>query len=355
MTKARPVPTFLALLSTCVSVTPTAPPPPPPAFHDLTDPAAATAAVAALEGALRDSALLSYVVVAPILSITGGRVQFPAARLAGPTCAGVRPARAMLGATPARIGVVIPDSDLRRVYVYADATRRYVRGIDSSGPSDGIRFLLYVVDTIAQRPVLPLGVVGWMDLIDHSGPGAPDSLHGFVVGATTLVDYITSPTGTQTSNQQLVSGSITGGGHTFTFRDSIARQAEQVTAVGTFDDSATGARFALTAIRTVFDQFDNFYSLDFRFVQGSDTVGLQGTVDTYCQLSSTGLTVTANSGRFATVTNGPVANQPAITRSDSQPLSPAQETAVRDLIRGQGELFNLMTALAWPGALLLPP
>jgi hypothetical protein len=82
---------------------------------------------------------------------------------------------------------------------------------------------------------------------------------------------------------------------------------------------------------------------------------LKGTNDAYCTLTSIDILVTVNGGGFATVTNGPSASMPTITRTDSLPLTPAQETAVRNLIRGQAELFNLMAALSWPGALLLPP
>lgn len=355
-----PFPTFLALLSTCVSLSPMEPPPPPPPppppFHDFTDPAAASAAIGVLESALGDTALRSFLVVAPILSISGGRIQFPSAPTGTSSCAAVRPLATTTFIPTSSAGAILPDSVAQHVFVYNDGMRLYDRSSDSSGPSGGVRFLLYGVDTLVQRPTMPLSVVGWMDLIDLTTPGGTDSLRGIIAAnGTPLVDYLLAPIGSQPSWRQILTGSVTSGGQVLAFRDSTTRLGARLTVTATLDDSSAGTRLALTVVRTILDQFDYGYSLDFSFIHGADTVRLKGTNDAYCTLTSIGILVTVNGGGFATVTNGQSASMPTITRTDSLPLSPAQETAVRDLIRGQAELFNLMAALSWPGALLLPP
>lgn len=335
---------------------PPPPPPPPPPFHDFTDPAAASAAIGVLESALGDTALRSFLVVAPILSISGGRIQFPSAPTGTSSCAAVRPLATTTFIPTSSAGAILPDSVAQHVFVYNDGMRLYDRSSDSSGPSGGVRFLLYGVDTLVQRPTMPLSVVGWMDLIDLTTPGGTDSLRGIIAAnGTPLVDYLLAPIGSQPSWRQILTGSVTSGGQVLAFRDSTTRLGARLTVTATLDDSSAGTRLALTVVRTILDQFDYGYSLDFSFIHGADTVRLKGTNDAYCTLTSIGILVTVNGGGFATVTNGQSASMPTITRTDSLPLSPAQETAVRDLIRGQAELFNLMAALSWPGALLLPP
>jgi len=245
----------------------------------------------------------------------------------------------------------LPDSDFRRVFAYDTSSRRYQRTTDSSGPDSGVRFLLYAVDTLVRLPLRPLVVNGAMDLIDRT-----TSLEGIVTGqGPSLISYAMTPQGTQSSYRQILTGSVTSGGRLYTFRDSTTRLNSQLTVTAIVDDSAAGTHFALSVVRVILDQFDYYYSLDFSFSHDTETVRLQGNNDAYCQLTSIGVTVTVNGGRFATVTNGSSANSPAIARADSQPLSPAQDAAIRDLIRGQRSLFTLIEAMSSPGALALPP
>jgi hypothetical protein len=312
--------------------------------------------MAALQHALDDSTLTGLTTLAPILSIAGERILFPAA----PTgeraiCAGVRPMPSAVGPIAAT-GAVLPDSDYRRVFAYDTASRRYQRSTDTSGPDSGVRFLLYAVDTLAQRPLLPLTPNGSLDLVDHSVAQGPDSLGGLVSSLDSpRVGYAATPVGTRSSYRQLVTGTVTSGGRTFTFRDSTTRTGSQLTVDATVVDSVGGTRLSLAVARLILDQFDYFYSLDFSFTHDTETVRLQGNNNAYCQLTTIGVTVTVNGGAFASVTNGTSANSPAISRADSQPLTAAQEAAIRDLLRGQRRLFDVLEALSSPVALALPP
>jgi hypothetical protein len=195
-----------------------------------------------------------------------------------------------------------------------------------------------------------------MDLIDQATSVGPDSRRGIVTGfGAPLVDYVLTPLGTQQSFQQVLTGTVTSGGRVISFRDSTTRSGSRVTVTTALDDSTAGTRLALTVVRTILDPFDSDYHLDFSFTHGADTVRLKGSNDVYCTFTSIDITVTVNGGSFASVTNGPSATVHTITRADGGPLTPAQEAGVRDLVRGQAELFNLMAALSWPGALLLAP
>jgi len=350
------VPTFLALLSTCVSISPTQPPPPPPpppAFHDFTNPAAASAAMAALRTALSDSVLTSFTTLAPVLSVLGDQVHYPSAPSGARACTPpISPGVISASSLPSTaLAAALPDSDFRRVFAYDTSSRRYQRTADSSGPDSGVRFLLYAVDTLVRLPLRPLVVNGAMDLIDRT-----TSLEGIVTGqGPSLISYAMTPQGTQSSYRQFLTGTVTSGGRVYTFRDSTTRLNSQLTVTAIVDDSAAGTHLSLSVVRVILDQFDYYYSLDFSFSHDTETVRLQGNNDAYCQLTSIGVTVTVNGGSFATVTNGSSANSPAIARVDSQPLSPAQDAAIRDLIRGQRSLFTLIEAMSSPGALALPP
>jgi hypothetical protein len=251
-------------------------------------------------------------------------------------------------ATPA----AFPDSLARRVLVYDSAAQAYQPSIDSGGPPNGVRFILYQVDSAGVPPLFPLTPVGSLDLIALGS----DSLRGIVQDqAGTLADYVLTPAGLQLSYSERLSGSLRGAGGAFTFHDSTARLSGEVTVSVTLDDSASGDRLELTATRTVLDRYDDFYGLDLRFTHDTETVRLAGRNDTYCLLSSIGLTVTVNGGSFATVTDGASADAPLLTRADSAALTTEQRDALLALIRGQRELFRLMGALSWPGALTLPP
>jgi len=315
---------------------------------NLSDPGSASAAVAALDSALSMRLLHGFRVLAPLLSSTGGLVQFPLRNAAAPVCAGTRPALATPVSATRGVGTW-PDSNAGRVFAYDSATQRYRVTTDTGGPVEGVRFLLYQTDSV--RPLFPLTALGWMDLSVRG----PDSLQGRIADTVTLVDYRLATTGTQPVYSLTLTGSVSATSHVWTFRDSTYRSGGTVGVLAAVDDSAEGTSMTLTASRAVLDRFDNFYSLDFSFSHGTETVRLQGNQDTYCLLTSIGLTVTVNGGSFASVTNGASATVPNVTRADSQPLTTAQLAAVLDLIRGQGEVFDLLTALSWPGALTLAP
>jgi hypothetical protein len=60
----------------------------------------------------------------------------------------------------------------------------------------------------------------------------------------------------------------------------------------------------------------------------------------YCLAPYIGLTVTVDGGGFATVGDGAAPATFTIARAEGNPLTSAQATAVLDLVRGHGELFQ---------------
>jgi hypothetical protein len=357
----RRPPVILALvwLSTCVSVSPTSSVPPnqPPSgpFADFTDPVGTSSVVATVEGTLAAPALKSLYTFAGKLSIYGTHAPVPTAPAGSAACTGIVAAPLPAGAPFAGALAAIPDSVLTRVFGYDSATQTYQPNGDSSGPAGGVRFLLAQVAATGV-PAYPLTTVGWLDVTDRSAPAGADSLHGQLVAqGATLVDYVMMPSGTPDNFSEKLAGSLMGGGYTFGFRDSTTRVGTQVSAVAVVDDTLHGVHMTLTATRTATDLYDNFYMLDFTLAYVAHRVRLQGTINTYCVVPSTGLTVYVNDSAFANVTNGATPSTPTITRGDGKPATTAQTTAVLDLIRVQNDLFRWLEGFSLPGSLLLGP
>ena len=359
MDRRPPIFAALLLLSTCVSLSdssPHPPPPPPPGpFADFRNPDATISAVASLENALAAPVYASFVAFAPSLSIVGGHAPVPVARSGSFRCAGGAAPFAAANA-PSSVGTAaIPDSVLSHVFAYDSVTRSFKTAADSGGPANGVRFLLAQVDTLG-RAVFPLTTVGWLDVTDHSAPAGPDSLEGVLSSSGgPLLSYFMVPTGTSSAYSEHVGGTFDGAGATFQFRDSTARVGTQVAVTTIVDDTVHQLHASLTATRTATDRYDWFYRLDFTLRTAGDSIRLQGASDVYCLFPSIGVTLSVHDSTFATVTNGASPSTPTITRGDGNPVTPAQASAVLDLIRVQGELFKWMETFSLPGSLLLGP
>ncbi len=308
-----------------------------------------------IEAALAAPVYASFITFAPSLSIVGGHAPVPVATSGSSRCAGGA-APAVPAGAPLGVGLAaIPDSVLSHVFAYDSATQSFKSTANSGGPPNGVRFLLAQVDSLG-RPVFPLTTVGWLDVIDHSAAGGPDSLEAVLVGqGGPLLDYSMVPSGTTSTYNERVGGTLRGGGSPILFRDSTSRVGTQVTVTAILDDSAHRFHATLMASRTATDPYDWFYIVDFGLSYGSDSIELKGNQDVYCLLPSTGLTVLAHDSTFAMVTNGASPTVPNITRADGKPVTAAQATAVLDLIRLQGELFSWMKTFSLPGSLLLGP
>jgi len=359
--RRQPIFPVLLVLSTCVSTSsttsspPPPPPPPPPSgpFADFNHPDSATTAVQAFEAALAAPAYQSLVAFAPSLSIVGGHAPVPVSSVGAFRCAaGAAPLTPTGAFRPAGTSA-IPDSLRSHVFAYDSASQAFHATASSGGPANGVRFLLAGVDT-AGRPVFPLRTVGWLDLIDESAAGGPDSIAAVLADSGgPLLEYTMTPTGTVGTYSERVSGEFGGGGTIFQLVDSTSRIGTQVTVTTSVQDSAHHVHATLMASRTATDMYDWFYTLDFRLRFGTDSVHLKGASDVYCLLPSVGITVLVHDSAFASVTNGATPTTPNITRGDGNPTTAQQAAAVFDLIRLQGELFNWMVAFSLPGTLLL--
>jgi len=313
----------------------------PPPGVNLRDPSAVITGIAGFEGSFGVPAVRSVTGLASQVSIAGAPPVPGGTALCG------------AGAPPAPFGSsfgVVPDSELGRIFVYDSLTAGFRVGADSGGPAGGVEFVLPTVDSLG-RVRYPLQTAGSLDLFDVTPSGGMLTLHSVVTGTGTLGDYLFVDSGTATEYSGILTGRMSGPGGVFGFRDSTTGLYQQITAAAVITDSGTGAQMILNATRTATDPYDNFYDLDFTFRSAAEKVRVLGNITTYCLLPSIGLTVSVNDTDFAII-NG--STGPVITGLADSTLTPQQDSAILALIRGQGEMFSWLTALAQPTKQFLP-
>ena len=312
--------------------------PPPPPGVVFQDPALFIDGVAAFEDAWEFPALRSATGLSGVVGVTG------VAPALAPQCVGSR-------AAPAAPFDVFPDTALGRIYAYDSASARFRAG-PGVGPAGGVEFILPEVDS-ASHVVFPLQPAGTLDLFDVTPVGGVLTLHGVVTGTTGgSADYQFAVTGRADSNSGILSGRVAAPGRVFIFRDSTTGYLAQTTAGVVVTDSGHGSQMTLIATQTRADAFDTFYDLDFTYQSPGQRVRLLGHNTVYCLQPLIGLSVTVNDSDFATVTTG--STGAVITSLTDSALTPAQDSAIRALMRGQGELFDWLTSLALPAKQFLP-
>jgi len=310
------------------------------------DPTEVSVALAALEAAFGTPAIQS-------LTALGGLMDGSAAPPAGvasaaASCAPARSADIALAMPPLATAGLIADSLRGRVFVYDTTLLTYRIGADSGGPPAGVRFVLYRVDPYA-RPIRPLSPDGWLDLTDT---GAREVHVQIIEGAAVNADYRVSLAGTQAADTAVLTGTVTGGGHSFTLLDSTASAGFAATHTARVSDSTANVHVVMRASRVSFDPFDFSDSLNFHLAHAAHDVGLAGEIVTYCLLPSIGLTVSVDGAAYASVTNGGAT--PNVTGRDGQPLSAGEAQAILDLKDAQQQLFRRLVAFLAPPKLLLP-
>ncbi|HXY18680.1 MAG TPA: hypothetical protein VEH83_01645 [Gemmatimonadales bacterium] len=330
--------------------------PAPPTF---TDASAVSAGIATLDSVLATPPLLGLIAMGGLMVATSTPAQ-PAVtaalscasvgRAAGPAAAAfpARDARAPLGQAS-----LIADSLYGHVFVYDTAAGGYRLAADTGGPAQGVRFLLYAVNQYA-RALIPLTTVGWLDLSDRSAGGSLAAQAHIQGAAAGLADYLVTLSGTQAADTAVLSGTISDGVHTFTWRDSTAHAGFETVIAATAADSAADVRLQMYAARTSFDPFDYNDTLDFAWTHGGETVRLTGHILTYCLIPDVGLAASVSGQAFASVTNG-TGTTPAVTGIGGATLTASQVQAILDLENGQQRLYQGLFALLTPAALLLPP
>ena len=339
------------------SKSPTAPPKVTGGF----DPAALDSAFATISRYFGTPAVQSLTALSPLL--------IPAASAASPATAspdavspaGCAPAAdrsaPVAGATASSIASLIADSLFHRVFAWDTAARAYRASSDTSGPPNGIRYLLYDVSTYG-LPNLPLTPDGWLDLTDLSAGTALQLRAQVSNGTSGVADYLVGLSGTQAADSGQLTGTLTDGTRTLSFRDSTVgggatgSLATEVSISAHLSDSLDRLSVDMVASHTSFDPFDYNDTLNFTVTTPAQTVSMVGAIRTYCLLPSIGLTVTLNGTTYATITNG--GTTPNVTLGGGQPAPTDVAQALIGMKDAQHQLFGWLGALFGPAKALLP-
>ena len=252
---------------------------------------------------------------------------------------------------------LIADTLFRRVFIYDTTARAYRASTDTSGPQNGIRFVLYTLSGYG-LPTVPLSPDGWFDLSDQSAGAVLKLRSQISSGTSTVADYLVTLSGTKAADTAQLAGTVTDGTRTFSLRDSTAGAgvtgsvAFQVSVSAHLSDSLDGFSLDMVASRTTFDPFDYNDNLDFTFTSAAQTIRMVGAIRTYCLQPSTSLTVSVNGAAYATIANGTVT--PNVTLVGGQTATADEAQALLGMRDAQRQLFLWLGALFAPSKALLP-
>lgn len=253
-------------------------------------------------------------------------------------------------------GPIIPDSLYGDTYEWDLTTAAYVLTARTGAPTNGVRFILYAVNPLTNEPVDPLNEVGYVDLMDESA-GNTVQLHIQVKGASgtpTYLDYTATVIAGTTTFTATVNGSLSNGQagaaeRTLDFTLSFQVNASSVVANSSYNlnNPSVGVdayeRVSVTGNGIQID-------VDFRFrrpgevVRVFGAVALAGSGNTF---SVTGdLTVTVNGGIFARLhTDG---QNDTWTKHDGSPLTAEELTALQNLFDAMARFFEFVAHLVSP-------
>lgn len=241
---------------------------------------------------------------------------------------------------------IIPDSFRGRVYVYDAAANDYVYdAARTDAPTDGMRFVIYAVDPVTDRPVEPLQEIGSVDVTDVGTDNSSALRIVLVSQGVTYADYAITGTGVFNAPVFEIDGFIS--------------------------DGTTQVNFTLTHAALVnigggtinIDYLIDAPSLDFSVTLELDLVGSEGagTADLLLQVQHGGdivelrgmltndigtLEVFGNGQRFAIIT----VTQDGITAVNDagEPLTEEERRALEELFEFVDEVFTIFDNLFKP-------
>ena len=221
---------------------------------------------------------------------------------------------------------VIPQVALGKTFEYDTIADRYVAGVRTGAPANGVRFILYAVDPVTDALVLPLVETGYADLsrtVTNQSITARVDVFAGGNAPVKVLSYTVMVQGTITNPTVLVAGFARNRSDSLAFTlsstFSLANSTIAVdwrTAVPTRDLS-TRVQQTVTGGEAPQVIVDGLLT-----GQGGHRIGMTGTI--VAQSGGT-LLVKVNGNAFATISvDGLDDESPTILGANGQPLTPAQ-------------------------------
>jgi len=257
-------------------------------------------------------------------------------------------ARAPAGAPAAELAL-FPANVLGKTFQWDTATDEY-RITDSTltgAPSNGVKFILYQVDTGTGNPSLPLAQTGYVTMSDASTPQANVLQLLLMVGNQTAANYSITEVKTTSSLSLSAVGSVSNvvsGGTPVTFNLQHVLSLSDSTLSTNYQASSNGATVSL--VDTVSGAGGTpYFALDWS-VTKAGTVAIVGSgTDSMInvQFKFNGTTVATASGP---------SDNPSITLASGQALTTADLLALASIFVGFEEIEYNLSLLFTPGLLV---
>jgi hypothetical protein len=278
-----------------------------------------------------------------------GVAVLPAHLLQDPTKVSKSPALQRLVVSDGTTDASIPAEALGRTFVYDTALARYVVSDLLGAPINGVRFVLYAVDPVTERVILPLVRTGFADITRTlSGAIATARVEAYADGAEPekVLDYSATIAGAPTPTA-LVEGFAKQGGDSLTFRleTAVSLVASRYSLDWRSEVPTRAFVTRVTQALTVSGETITV-AIDALLRSGSGAISMHGTVD-----GATGgtITVKVNGSTFATLeTDGTIDGDPVILGRTGEPLTPAQEAMLRRILRWFAQAFRFFGTLLSP-------
>ena len=339
----------LALAAACDSATAPVP----------LDAAGVQADVGAATAAVNAPATASFGALGPQINLAlaaigggAGIADLPAALLSDPNALATRAelrARVLeTGGTPA----VIPAVALGKTFEYDVVTDRYVAGLRTGAPANGVRFVLYAVDPITKAPVEPLVETGYVDLTrtftQQQGVLATARVEAWSGGTAPVkvLDYGVTVQGTLLAPTVSVAGFAKNASDSLSFLLSSALAISTQSLAIDWQTALASHGFTSHVVETITGGNAPQVTIDGSLTSLSGRVGITGTI---VQETGGTLTVKVNGQTFATIQLDSADDQePTILNASGQPLTGAQAEMLRQILDWFRDAFALYEDLLDP-------
>jgi hypothetical protein len=214
-----------------------------------------------------------------------------------------------------------------------------------TGPSNGIRFLLYAVNPVTGEIAEPLNEIGYADLLDESTDQTAAVRLVVVSGEVTFINYLVSANGPPTAPSFSIAGFVTDGEVTVDFDLTVAMQAN---IGGTSIDIDYAIDVADRDFHVVLDlsigasEGSSSTSLDISISHGRNTVRVAGELTD--EMGT--VQVFGNGELFATITF--TETSLTVVNPNGDPLSDREEQVLREIMDFVDEVFDVWEDLFNP-------
>lgn len=318
------------------------------------DEAGLRADLSAASAAVSNAATSSLGTLGPEISAAIGGLgvvaDLPASLLEDPSALVAREElRARLLDRDASVLADIPHVALGKTFVYDTLADGYVVSARAGAPANGVRFILYAVDTAADVIQLPLVETGYADLtrtITNQAIVARVEAYAGVASVVKVLDYSAAVSGTIVAPQIVVSGFAKNATDSLTF--SLTSAISLATSTISIDwIAAVPSRGLVSRVQQTLSggQIPSV-TIDGRLSSHAGDIGIVGTI-----VQTTGgiLTVKVNGKTFATIAVDSFDDEtPTILNAQGQPLTDEQQDMLEDIMDWFEDAFDFYEDLLDP-------